>query len=475
MPARIPMTDARRAALLALPDSEAAVVRFHGLDHQDLAAVASARTPATRLGYALQLCCLRYPGRHLRRGEMLPAVMLDHVAEQIGVDADVIADFARRTPTRYDQLAAIKQHFGFNDLTHPLRTKLRRWLEREALGLTDGRVLLDRFLMELRSRRIVIPGISVVERMAAEAMFMAENEMIANLDARLNAETKARLAALLLDKTHARKSHFSWLREPTPRIATQSLIAILDKLALVRATGVTGLEIEEAYVPRMAQFACEGIRYTAQAFQQMGPARRRVILVATLRELAVTLTDSAISMFGSLVGRSHLRARKRLERAIAVSVDEGRERLIRIAGVLEAVTRTARAGGDIAAAVTAIATFDTIDADAALIRRTTRPGRGDVLGEITPEYRVFKRTGPRFLASFAFEGRKTTETLLTAASILKDLGGDWRTPLPVDVPVGHIGGRWRRHLFKDGVCSGRGPNRTLRAGASAEGSVDGWS
>lgn len=68
MPARIPMTQRQRAALLALPDSEAAVVRHYGLDAEDLAAIGTARTPATRLSYALQLCCLRFPGRHLHAG-----------------------------------------------------------------------------------------------------------------------------------------------------------------------------------------------------------------------------------------------------------------------------------------------------------------------------------------------------------------------------------------------------------------------
>src|SRR3546814_4022735 len=86
-----------------------------------LAAIGTARTPATRLSYALQLCCLRFPGRHLRAGELLPAIMLDHIAEQVGVDAGAIADFARRAPTRYDQLAAIKARFGFTDLSRPAR------------------------------------------------------------------------------------------------------------------------------------------------------------------------------------------------------------------------------------------------------------------------------------------------------------------------------------------------------------------
>ncbi len=146
MPARISMTGSPRDTLLALPDDEAMVLRHHSLDVNDLTAINSGRTPETRLGYALQLCCLRYPGRHLRRGELLPPVMLDHIAEQIGVDAEVIAGFARRTPTRYDQLLAIKARFGFADLTKPMRATLRAWLEAEAIGLTDGCVLLNRFI-----------------------------------------------------------------------------------------------------------------------------------------------------------------------------------------------------------------------------------------------------------------------------------------------------------------------------------------
>jgi hypothetical protein len=59
VPGRIPMTRPQRAALLALPDSEMMAMRHYSLNSDDLAAIATARTPATRLGYALQLCCLR--------------------------------------------------------------------------------------------------------------------------------------------------------------------------------------------------------------------------------------------------------------------------------------------------------------------------------------------------------------------------------------------------------------------------------
>ena len=151
MPAKIPMTARQRAALLALPDTEAAVIRHHTLDAADLTAIAQARTPETRLGYALQLCAQHYPGRHLRRGE-------------------VLAGFARRGATRYEQLALIKRHHGFRDLTAPVRATLGGWMETEAIGMTDGRLLIGTLISRLRADRIVISGTSVIERMAAGAL-----------------------------------------------------------------------------------------------------------------------------------------------------------------------------------------------------------------------------------------------------------------------------------------------------------------
>src|SRR5512143_934036 len=187
------MTQRQRVALLALPDTEELVVRHHGLDAADLAAIGDARTPETRLSYALQLCALRYPGRHLRRGELLPAIMLDHIAEQIGVDAGVIAAFARRAPTRYDQLAAIKRRFGYRDLTRPLKAELEGWLATRALTTADARDLLRQLL---EHQRIVIPCASVIERLAAEAMHAADACATATITGKLTQEQRNKLDAL---------------------------------------------------------------------------------------------------------------------------------------------------------------------------------------------------------------------------------------------------------------------------------------
>lgn len=193
MPARIPMTERQRAALLALPDTEEEAVAHYSLDDADLAMIAKARTPATRLGYALQLCCLRFPGRYLRRGEVLPAVMLDYIAEQVDVDAGVIAEFAKRGPTRYEQMATIKRNHGFRDLNHPLRAELSAWLDQEATALIDGQLLLERLAEKMRADRIIIPGLSVIERMVASALHRAHKAFAASIYGQLDSAARQSL------------------------------------------------------------------------------------------------------------------------------------------------------------------------------------------------------------------------------------------------------------------------------------------
>jgi hypothetical protein len=267
-------------------------------------------------------------------------------------------------------------------LTQPTRGEIAAWLKTEAIGLNDGRVLLDRLTTKLRTDRIINPGATVIERMAAEAMHAADLKVIDEVNALLAPAPREGLDAILSEKAHARQLRLAWLREPSAKVGGRSLLEILDKLDLIRATGVPGLQLSEALHPRLGQMACEGVRYTAQAFQQMGPARRYAAMVATLRELEATLTDAALDMFRSLVARANLRARKRLEETIMASADSGREGLLRIADVLDALTKAARSGRDVTAAVTSVAPLELIEADAALIRRMTKPGRPDVLGEL---------------------------------------------------------------------------------------------
>jgi hypothetical protein len=109
------MTDRQRAALFDLPTVEAEMLHYYTLSDDDLEIIRARRRPHNRLGFALQLCALRYPGRLLGPGETIPLAVSRFIAAQLGVRIppdvpkalDAAIDAARDQPRRPEMLRRI--------------------------------------------------------------------------------------------------------------------------------------------------------------------------------------------------------------------------------------------------------------------------------------------------------------------------------------------------------------------------------
>lgn len=62
MPRRSILSIAERDSLLALPDTKEELIRQYTFSDTDLSIIRQRRGPANRLGFAVQLCYLRFPG-----------------------------------------------------------------------------------------------------------------------------------------------------------------------------------------------------------------------------------------------------------------------------------------------------------------------------------------------------------------------------------------------------------------------------
>jgi TnpA family transposase len=73
-----------RQTLLGIPDDEESLIRHYTLSPQDRLQAEVRRRPHNQLGYTVQLCIMRYPGRVLGMDEDPPAAVVAYVAEQLG-------------------------------------------------------------------------------------------------------------------------------------------------------------------------------------------------------------------------------------------------------------------------------------------------------------------------------------------------------------------------------------------------------
>jgi Domain of unknown function (DUF4158) len=90
------LTSTERMQLLAFPDDEGELIRKHTLSKADLAFVRQHRGDHNRLGIAVQMCSLRYPGRVLGENERPPDRLLNLMATQLGISIVAWDIYAQR-------------------------------------------------------------------------------------------------------------------------------------------------------------------------------------------------------------------------------------------------------------------------------------------------------------------------------------------------------------------------------------------
>ena len=110
MPRREILTSSDRVRLLAFPEDEGELIRRYTLTKADLAFVQQHRGDHNRLGIAVQMCFLRFPGRVLGENERPPDRLLNLVATQLGISTVAWDIYAQRDETRREHLLELLSH-----------------------------------------------------------------------------------------------------------------------------------------------------------------------------------------------------------------------------------------------------------------------------------------------------------------------------------------------------------------------------
>jgi TnpA family transposase len=111
------LTDEQRLSLIQLPDdvSDRLLARYHTLSDQDLSVIHAHRRDHNKLGFAVQLCLLRFPGRTLADLPALPPRVLSNIAAQLELPVSAFAEYGSREITLYEHVKEIRELYGFRN------------------------------------------------------------------------------------------------------------------------------------------------------------------------------------------------------------------------------------------------------------------------------------------------------------------------------------------------------------------------
>ena len=82
------LNDKQRNTLFSIPTREHELLQYYVLSNEDIFHINTKRKVSNRLGFALQLCAFRYPGRLLQKNEIIPLPTLMFLAAQLGISED---------------------------------------------------------------------------------------------------------------------------------------------------------------------------------------------------------------------------------------------------------------------------------------------------------------------------------------------------------------------------------------------------
>ena len=212
---------------------------FH-LDDGDRRLIALRRGDHNRLGFAVQLCTPRYIGAFLEDLTETPSVVVVVLARQLSIEPK--GGFAEYCAgrRRWDHAVEIRQDQGYRDFSDPVaQFKINRWLYAVCWTGTDRPgVLFDRATAWLITHKVLLPGVTVLERHVARIRTRVQERLWASLIRDVSPVAKQKLETLLAVANGGHQSLLDRLRKGPFRRSASELARALQRLEEVRSLGI---------------------------------------------------------------------------------------------------------------------------------------------------------------------------------------------------------------------------------------------
>nr|WP_231618420.1 DUF4158 domain-containing protein [Fictibacillus sp. 23RED33] len=100
------LTEDQRTEFVRIPAdmSEGELETYYTFSQYDLEIIKRHRRDHNRLGFAVQLCVLRYPGWSLSDVGPIPDYIIEYIARQINVNPNSFSLYAQREPTKHEHM-----------------------------------------------------------------------------------------------------------------------------------------------------------------------------------------------------------------------------------------------------------------------------------------------------------------------------------------------------------------------------------
>jgi len=212
------------------------------LTKTDLEQVDQCRGPANKLGFAIQLCTLRWHGYFLPDTRGVPSSVVEMIGSQLALLPIPPDSYPQNEKTRFEHLERIRQHLGFVRCDAPQRERLLNQLTTIAQGLTRATALRQAAHRWLKQEKIVRPGRTTLRDLIVSAREAALQNAYALLSKDLSPRQMEEIESLLIvaapmpepiqvETESAPRSRLELFKTVARKESPEALLGLLDQLS----------------------------------------------------------------------------------------------------------------------------------------------------------------------------------------------------------------------------------------------------
>jgi TnpA family transposase len=420
--------------------------RYFHLDDIDRQLIAVRRGDHNRLGFAVQLGTVRFLGTFLSNPLAVPPAVVSYLAQQLDItDISTLSSYRERPQTHREHAGLIQRHYGYRDFSHqPEHWRFVRWLYGRAWVGTEGpSILFDLATAQLLEQKILLPGVSVLERLVATVRERVSQRIWQRLSRLPNAEQCRQLEALLRLDTDARTTVLDQLRRSPTRHSAPALVAALQRLRRIRAIGVGELTFPKVPPSRIKVLSRAAFTSRAQTIERMPQPRRIATLLAFARDVEATAQDDALAVLELLT-----------KELLSKSTNQGKKERLRTLKDLDSAALTLSVAchilldndcepAQLRESVFAQVSPVQLAAAVEQVEAIARPPDDQYYPEIISRWRTVRLFLPTLLNTIDFQATKAGQPILTALAFLKSIEGQ-RKPNMTKAPLSIVGKGWLR-------------------------------
>jgi TnpA family transposase len=311
-------------------------------------------------------------------------------------------------------------------------------------------LLFDLTTAYLVERKILLPGISVLERVVASARDRAALHLWKLLASLPSPVQRAELEQLLEVVPPDRQSSLDKLRQAPYQISSKSLVEALGRVETIRKLEVGKLKMERIPPIRLKVLAryVNGVR--AQALERLSPDRRIASLLAFAWVALATTQDDSMEVLEqlttSLLARAESAGLKERLRTLPELDEAALQLKLACEVLLDAEVEAAQVRPTVYLRISAAQ----LRIAMALVSQLARPNKEDNYYELLLErYKVVRNFLPKLLTTIQFYATEAGKPVLEGLTFLKSMEGKPNPrPKMEDAPSTLVNRAWHSLVYQ---------------------------